>query len=103
MQERSELRTISETATALLFEISVWNCKAELVCYTEDSNGKREYFEIQADDDVRDQLDELVYDSVYKAGGAINISGLYPLSKELERFLWSGIAEGKIKIVPKRI
>jgi len=102
VQEFGELRTISEVATALLFEISVWNCKAELVCYTEDPNGRRKYFEIQADDEVLDQLDEFVYDSVYKAGGAINISGLYPLSKELERFLLSGIAEGKIKIVPKQ-
>jgi len=102
VQERSELRTVSEVATALLFEISVWNCRAELVCYTEDANGRRKYFEIQADDEVLDRLDELVYDSVYKAGGAINISGLYPLSKELEHFLWSGIAEGKIRIVPKQ-
>jgi len=83
------------------FEVSVWNCKAELLCYHEDPAGCRTYYDIKAPEEVRDKIAELVEASVYRAGGALNISGIYPLSPELERFLWEKLQEGTMKIVPR--
>jgi len=96
-----QLRTVSETAFVICFEVSVWNCIAELVAYTETPDGKRCYLDIVADEEVLDRLDELAEESVYRAGGAINISGLYPLSDELKCYLVECLARGTIRLVPR--
>lgn len=80
------------------FEISVWNCRANLLCFTEDKNGNRVYFDLQADDNTLSAIDQLAEESVYKVGGAINFSGIYPLSEKLENFIEDGIKAGKIVI-----
>lgn len=82
------------------FEISVWNCKAGLLCFTEDEKGNRVYFDLQADKNILAAIDQLAEESVYQVGGAINFSGIYPLSEKLENFIEDGIKAGKIVINP---
>lgn len=82
------------------FEISVWNLRASLLCFTEDKYGNRKYFDLKADENILSAIDQLAEESVYGAGGAINFSGIYPLSEVLENFLEDGIKSGKIVINP---
>jgi len=86
----------------LWFEVSVWNCQAELVCYHEDETGRRTYYRIHAPKQVMDRIQELAEQSVYAAGGALNISGIYPLSDELADYLWARLKQGMIFIVPEQ-
>lgn len=82
-----------------IFEISVWNCRAELLVFTEDKNGRRKYHSLEASEDTMDKIEELVLDSIHESGGAINISGLYPLSEKLVKFLKDSLESGKFRIV----
>lgn len=82
------------------FEISVWNCKAGLLCFTEDKYGNRTYFDLKADENILSAIDQLAEESVYQVSGAINFSGIYPLSETLENFLEDGIKAGEIVINP---
>lgn len=84
------------------FEISVWNCQASLVAFREEK-GRRVHYQIEAPPEVREKLRSLAVRSVEEAGGAINFSGLYPLNRELEDLLESGISSGEIKLTPVRV
>lgn len=80
------------------FEISVWNCRASLLAFREDDGG-REYYDIEIEDkELKKKIDKEVVESVYDVGGAINISGLYPLNNKLEMLLEEGLKTGKIKL-----
>ncbi len=81
----------------LKFEISVWNCRAFLLCFTEE-RGKRRYYKFDCSEEIKEKIDKLAIDSVYKAGGAINFSGIYPLSEELENFLEERIKNKEITL-----
>ncbi|MEM3370013.1 MAG: hypothetical protein QXE90_04165 [Candidatus Micrarchaeia archaeon] len=79
------------------FEISVWNCKASLLCFTEDKSGKRKYYSLQTmDNSLSETTNRLAEKSVYDVGSAINFSGIYPLNKELEEFLEKNLDNKKI-------
>ena len=62
-------------------EISVWNCQATVLVNKEaidyDKLPKRQ----------ADKLERLAEESVYKAGGALNWSGIYPPSGELCQYI----------------
>lgn len=80
------------------FEISVWNCKASLICFKEHDN-TRQIFSLDTTPEIKEQIEALAEDSVYQAGGAINWSGIYPLSEELENFLEDKLKNGEIKLI----
>ncbi len=73
------------------FEVNVWNCSAQLLVFQaerKDGSEKQKYFDPKFKDEKTEQrLDELVERAVYSAGGAINMSGIYPLSPKLEAFI----------------
>jgi len=46
-----------------------------------------------------EKIDKFVLDSIYKAGGAINWSGVYPISEEFEKFLCDGLSTGCTKLI----
>lgn len=73
-------------------EVNVWNCQAQVI-YRGDDGSLIDY---ECDAETEDKLDELAYNSVYDAGGAINMSGLYPPCEELIRFFSDSIKSGKI-------
>ncbi len=85
------------------FEISVWNCRVSILCFVE-SNGKRDYYTIEcSSNEIKEKLNKLAKNSVYDAGGAINISGIYPLSEELENFLEDKIKNKEITLKGENI
>ncbi len=84
------------------FEISVWNCECSLCCFREEK-GHRNYFKIDCSEEIKQKIDILMEDSIYDVGGAINISGIYPLNEKLENFLESKIKNGEIVLKPKII
>lgn len=81
----------------LRFEISVWNCKPELVCFKEEGTNRR-YLDIKIASDLKRKVKDLIIKSIHDAGGALNLSGIYPLNKELEEVLCKGIEDKKIHI-----
>lgn len=81
----------------LRFEVSVWNMKAEIICFTE-QEGKRKYFRLETDKKTKQKLNQMAEESVWISGGGINRSGIYPLSKALEQFLMRCIKKGKVRI-----
>lgn len=81
----------------LRFEISVWNCRPELVCFKEEGTSRR-YLDIKITSNLKKKVEDLIIKSVHDAGGAINFSGIYPLNEELEKVLYEGIKNRKILI-----
>lgn len=75
-------------------EVSVWNCRATIF-YRNDAGASVDYKVL--DQKLDEQLEQLANDSVYDAGGAINMSGIYPPNADLIRTFREGIAEGKIE------
>ncbi len=73
------------------FQISVWNCTAELLVFKENFEEgiiKRDYFELEiTDEKIKELIDKYVIDSIHEIGGAINISGVYPLNEDLENLI----------------
>ncbi|MEM2056865.1 MAG: hypothetical protein QXO76_01225 [Thermoproteota archaeon] len=80
------------------FEIQVWNFQASLQCFTH-KDFTRVYYKIECDEDKSEKIAELTVKSVYEHGGALNISGVYPLSSELEKILEEGLLDGSIRIL----
>jgi len=78
------------------FAVNVWNCSANLIVFKEIGN-TREYYDIVADKKTLDEIDALVIKSVYESGGAINWSGMYPISDELAKYLEEKIGNGEIR------
>ncbi len=79
----------------LNFEIQVWNLTPRLLVYQGDY--KRKYYKVIADEKVKEKLHNLMVESIYEAGGALNFSGVYPLSNKLERYIEKMYNEGRIK------
>ena len=73
------------------FEVNVWNCSANLLVFhaeRKEGSEKRKYFDLKIKDEKTERrLNELVEQAVYDVGGAINMSGIYPLSTKLETFI----------------
>ncbi|MEM5816099.1 MAG: hypothetical protein QXL14_03575 [Candidatus Aenigmatarchaeota archaeon] len=83
-----------------IFEISLWNFQPTLLCFQEDLDGNRKYFDLKfTDPNQEDLVYNMMTDSIEQAGGALNISGIYPISRSLRRFLTKEIREGKIEVV----
>lgn len=100
---RSEKPCIIPTANVLInedyeFAISVWNCEAKLIAYRLDEKGRVHYVSLLIEKNIKEKVNSLILDSIYQVGGAINISGWYPFSKELVEFMKENFKKGKIKI-----
>jgi len=63
--------------------IDVYNCRWNIGRWVETGKSGRTLDYITLTDSQYDALDDLVYESIEDAGGAINISGQYPLSEAL--------------------
>ncbi|MEM3829008.1 MAG: hypothetical protein QXP36_07340 [Conexivisphaerales archaeon] len=84
-----------------IFEISLLNFQPTLLCFQEDLDGNRKYFELKLTDPIQEEIvHDMMIDSIEQAGGALNISGIYPISRKLRHFLTSEIKEGKIEVIP---
>ena len=79
------------------FDINVWNCRASLRVYREIGNNI-EYCSLDfKNPEDKSKLEELVYKSVEDVG-MINMSGIYPLSDELQAFLEEKLGKREIEI-----
>lgn len=96
-------KLIKELAGTYIF-VDVWNCRCELRAMTNDENGNGKTVAI---DDWQDYLtEEDLVQAIEEHGGAINMSGHYPISDSIDRkigirlvFLFS--EENKeMKIIP---
>lgn len=89
-----------------IFEVSVRDCKATLICYREIELGGlknfRKHYVIETDAETYQKIDRLVHESVPRAGGAINFSGVYGICDELGLLLEEGLKQGKIRIEDAR-
>ena len=82
------------------WEVSVWNCQARLICWKIiDGQDVPGYW--TASEDLAEELSRLAEKSVYEAGGAVNISGIYGPSEELERAILRGLRTRKLKVSRK--
>jgi len=63
------------------FYIDVWNCTARLALMIRDAFGHGRSERIQKFDSP------LIEESLYDCGGAVNISGMYPINSDLEEEL----------------
>lgn len=81
-----------------MFEVSVWDMKASLLVFRH-NKGQRVYLRIEVSPEIEAEYKKLLYNCPYEAGGAINISGNYPLSEKFENFLEKHLNNGKIKII----
>lgn len=75
-------------------EVNVWNCQAEVIFRNDDGN----LIDFECNEEIKAKLDKLAYNSVYDAGGWINMSGIYPPNSELIEFFRDSLANGSIKI-----
>lgn len=82
----------------IMFVVSVWNLSPSLVAYRREGSSDVNV-DLEIDDSISERLNDLLYKSVEDAGGYINISGIYPVNKRLERFIGTNLRKGKIKIL----
>lgn len=86
-----------------MFEISVWNLIPSLLVFKQKESGERIYLKLEVSPEIEAEYQRLLYSCPYEAGGAINISGIYPLSTKFEAFLEKHLADGNIKIINPRL
>ncbi len=79
------------------FEISLWNLVPQLVI--RDLKTFDLYTFKCKDEKIKEKIEKLMGDSIYEIGSALNLSGIYPINEELERFLEEKIDSGEIEIV----
>lgn len=82
-----------------MFEVSVWDMRASLLVFRHDNSGQRIYLKLDISPEIESMYKKLLNSCPYEAGGAINISGTYPLSEKFENFLEEHLNSGKIKII----
>ena len=76
-------RYYQELDGSYFFYINVWNCKASLAVMEMHADGTGKGYPVEQDIISEEELEEAVWD----AGGAINMSGHYPLTPNLIRKL----------------
>jgi len=76
--------------------ISVYNCVAFLVAEVSKEDGGVLVVSFDYDDSIADQLERLLERDIEMAGGAINMSGYYPLSDKTARRIQKWFREGKL-------
>ena len=76
--------------------IAVWNCVAFLVAEIPKDDGGVLVTAFECDDAIVDQLERLLERDIERAGGAINMSGYYPLSDKTARRIQKWFREGKL-------
>ena len=76
-----------KAAKGIYFIIDVWDCNASLAICENTADGRGRIERVQQDCITDDELEDAVYD----AGGAINLSGWYPITpgigEKLKAFL----------------
>ena len=74
-------KVLEERVGRFYFYISVWNCQASLMLAEEKPDWSVTSTEIEG------VPNNLLEDAVYEQGGALNISGQYAISEEIEDWL----------------
>jgi len=80
------------------WEVSVWNCRANLTAWKMDEDGEDKPVFWKAPGRVREELQKLAEEAVEEAGGALNISGTYGPSEALEKAIARALESGELRI-----
>ena len=88
--------TFATIVNQLPILISVYNCKAILIAEIPVSPSTVRLIAFDYADDIADEIESLLEEDVYKCGGALNMSGFYPLSNRTTERVAQWLAEGKL-------
>jgi len=81
LESRSGNHTADQGVDGYFFSIEVWGCKASLVL-VENQRGREVCYPIQMG-----IPDKLLEEAVFKAGGALLVSGRYPIDDKIEAWI----------------
>jgi len=76
-------------------QISVWNCQVDIEAFKR-NNSRTTYHRIKTSAQAKKKLHRLAIEAVNQVG-AINMSGIYSLSRELEQYIYELLDKNKIK------